>query len=80
MPESITSPLCCICHTPVQLEISKTDENGHAVHERCYLLRLRLRQAKTGPKSSSQSKWPFLNSYRAFAGISFRARRSTMIG
>jgi hypothetical protein len=79
MPESITSPLCFICHTPVQLEISKTDENGHAVHERCYLLRLRLRQATTGPKGSSQSKWP-LNSYRAFAGISFRARRSTMIG
>jgi hypothetical protein len=75
MPEPITSPVCFICHTPVELAISKTDENGRAV-ERCYLLRLRQRQATT----ESNRQYDGLKSYREFSGISFRARRSTMIG
>jgi hypothetical protein len=29
-------PLCSICHKPVELETSKTDHNGKAVHEECY--------------------------------------------
>jgi hypothetical protein len=78
MPKPIASPLCFICNNPVELEISKTDENGHAVHERCYLLRLRQRQATTETNTSSQ--YEGLKSYREFSGISFRARRSTMIG
>jgi len=78
MPESITSPLCFVCNTPVELEISKTDENGRAVHERCYLLRLRERQATNELNTSRQ--YDGLKSYREFSGISFRARRSTMIG
>ena len=78
MPEPITSPLCFICQTPVELEISKTDENGRAVHERCYLLRLRQRQRTTESNPSRQHDG--LKSYRQFSGISFRARRSTMIG
>jgi hypothetical protein len=41
---------CSLCQMPVQLEDSKTDENGKAVHEECYLLRLRLEQATTPPK------------------------------
>jgi hypothetical protein len=36
---------CSLCHEPVALVSSKTDENGKAVHEECYLLRLRLKQA-----------------------------------
>ena len=28
---------CCICSGPIQLEISKTDERGKAVHEECYV-------------------------------------------
>jgi hypothetical protein len=32
--------ICSICHRPVALENSKTDENGHAIHEDCYLQRL----------------------------------------
>jgi hypothetical protein len=78
MPEPITSPLCFICHNPVELEISKTDENGHAVHESCYLLRLRQRQATAEPNTFPQ--YQGLKSYREFSGISFRARRSMMIG
>jgi hypothetical protein len=33
-------PDCCICTNPVSLETSKTDENGQAVHEDCYVLKL----------------------------------------
>ena len=31
---------CSICNKPVALEIAKTDEGGHAVHEECYLLKI----------------------------------------
>ena len=41
---------CSLCNMPVPLESSKTDENGKAVHEECYMLRLRLEQATTPPK------------------------------
>jgi hypothetical protein len=36
---------CYLCDKPVPLEGSKTDENGKAVHEECYLLKIRLREA-----------------------------------
>jgi hypothetical protein len=29
--------LCVVCHEPVELENSKTDENGRAIHEDCYI-------------------------------------------
>jgi len=41
---------CSLCDKPVPLESSKTDENGRAVHEECYALGLRLKQATTPPK------------------------------
>jgi hypothetical protein len=31
-------PLCPVCKKPVPLETAKTDGNGYAVHEECYLL------------------------------------------
>ena len=31
---------CAICREPVRLETSKTDEDGHAVHEECYLAKI----------------------------------------
>jgi hypothetical protein len=34
------APLCSICHKPVDLETSKTDHQGKAVHESCYSARL----------------------------------------
>jgi two-component sensor histidine kinase len=33
-------PGCCICNSPVPLETSRTDENGQAVHEECYVLKV----------------------------------------
>lgn len=36
---------CVLCNNPVPLGNSKTDEDGKAVHEECYLLRMRLKRA-----------------------------------
>src|ERR1041385_7851047 len=38
------STVCSICYRPVSLQQSKTDEHGQAVHGKCYLLKLRLKQ------------------------------------
>jgi hypothetical protein len=29
---------CTICHQPVPVETAKTDGNGRAIHEECYIL------------------------------------------
>ena len=44
------SPICSICDKPVNLETSKTDDFGKAVHEGCYLLRVSLKKATTPRK------------------------------
>ena len=46
-------PLCCVCNKPVPLETAKTDGNGCAVHEECYLLAV---LGKTGGRSPSSSR------------------------
>jgi hypothetical protein len=35
--------ICNLCNKPVELEKAKTDENGQAVHEECYLRKVRSR-------------------------------------
>lgn len=37
-------PFCRICGKPVAVETSKTDEDGKAIHEDCYVLKVRLEQ------------------------------------
>lgn len=37
-------PHCAICERPVNLEESKTDEHGHAVHEDCYVWTAELKK------------------------------------
>ena len=39
-------PECVICEEPVKLEESKTDENGQAIHEECYVSSLTSRKLK----------------------------------
>jgi hypothetical protein len=39
-----TSPICKVCYRPVDLETSNTDEDGEAIHEQCYLLKLHRTQ------------------------------------
>ncbi len=45
-------PHCAICNEPVELETSKTDENGKAVHEDCYARKIRLKEITPPPKAS----------------------------
>ena len=47
MPDAPQLPRCSLCDRPVLLETSKTDEYGKAVHEECYALKMRLKQATT---------------------------------
>ena len=37
---SFQSPICSMCNLPVPLNDAKTDEDGNAVHENCYLTKL----------------------------------------
>jgi hypothetical protein len=46
-------PLCPVCNKPVPLETAKTDGDGCAVHEECYLLAV---QGKTGQRSRGSNK------------------------
>ena len=45
-----SAPTCRICNEPVDLTTSKTDEDGQAIHEECYLQRLHI---NTEPKSAA---------------------------
>jgi len=45
VPDSPGLPRCSLCDKPVPLDTSKTDEYGKAVHEECYLLKMRLERA-----------------------------------
>lgn len=38
------SLLCSICHRPCRLEDCVTDDNGLAVHEKCYAAKVAERQ------------------------------------
>ena len=37
---TVRLPNCSICNEPVELETSKTDENGKAIHEECYVVKV----------------------------------------
>jgi hypothetical protein len=39
-------PRCTICREPVNLEESKTDEYGQAVHENCYVWTVELKKPR----------------------------------
>jgi hypothetical protein len=41
--------LCSICEKPVSLESAKADEYGRTIHEDCYALKMKLKQATTPP-------------------------------
>ena len=46
-------PNCSICNEPVELKTAKTDEDGKAVHEDCYVQRMmRLKEITPPPKAS----------------------------
>ncbi len=42
-------PTCPLCNEPVELETTKTNEDGEAVHEECYVLAVQAdRQSPSG--------------------------------
>ncbi len=43
-------PTCSVCNEPVELETTRSNENGKAIHEECYVLKFRLKQATTPPE------------------------------
>jgi hypothetical protein len=48
-------PTCSICQRPVEVESSKTDENGKAIHEDCYVSKLsQTRLGKRPPKADKR--------------------------
>jgi hypothetical protein len=52
---SVTSkprlPICRICGEAVELETSKTDENGRAIHEQCHDRQLSAQKRPVPPKN-----------------------------
>ena len=49
MERHTASPACRMCGNPVALEECKIDEDGQAVHERCYVEKV---------KRESEAGWP----------------------
>jgi hypothetical protein len=49
----IRLPKCSICNEPVELATSKTDEDGKAVHEDCYVRRMMRLKEITPPSKAS---------------------------
>lgn len=47
MRKAVANPICAICGKPVSLESAKADENGHTVHEQCYVLKMKVKQERT---------------------------------
>ncbi len=42
-PREVAYLPCFVCGNPVRLETSNTDELGKAVHEKCYVLKVKQR-------------------------------------
>ena len=51
---SVRAPICSICHRPVPLNDAKTDEDGNAIHEDCYITKLGM----TSPPGGSLPRTP----------------------
>jgi hypothetical protein len=46
MPTISRLPLCSLCDEPVELETAKADEHGDAVHEECYVVKIRPKMSQ----------------------------------
>ena len=42
-----TFPICSVCNEPVELNTAKVNEVGNPIHEECYVVKVRLREATT---------------------------------
>jgi hypothetical protein len=48
-PTSRWNLSCCMCNQSVLLETSKTDDCGQAIHEGCYVLKLKVERTGIPP-------------------------------
>jgi hypothetical protein len=48
-------PLCSLCNEPVDLQTAKTDADGQAMHEDCYVLRLQMKGTPPTENPSNES-------------------------
>ena len=49
--EFIPKPQTCnICNKPVEPAVAVTDQDGKPVHEECYVLKMRLKEAREPPR------------------------------
>jgi hypothetical protein len=55
-------PVCSICNQPVWLNDAKTDEDGQAIHEGCYVTKIHLIRSglvqSDGDQAKAQSRNP----------------------
>jgi hypothetical protein len=54
---------CVLCNSPVKLETCKTDERGSAVHEECYVLKIRSTRAAANSDKRTVQLPGFLGHY-----------------
>ena len=45
-----TIPTCSVCHNPINIETTKTDEDGKPVHEDCHVQLLASLHDPPGPE------------------------------
>jgi hypothetical protein len=49
-------PICAICNAAVPLETAKTNEDGAAIHEQCYVLKMKSSErALPDPAQANQT-------------------------
>ena len=53
MMPSTSQPQCWICSQPCHLEDCKIDEEGHAVHDECYAVKLAPEKGSQSPESQT---------------------------
>jgi hypothetical protein len=53
---SVRATICAICHQPVLLNVAKADEDGNAIHEDCYLIKLGMTKPPIGSRARTSSE------------------------
>jgi hypothetical protein len=48
--QTLSFPICSICNEPVEINTAKTDEDGKAIHEECYVMII-IRKGASPPNS-----------------------------
>jgi hypothetical protein len=46
-------PTCSVCNEPVEIEAATVDEHGNAIHEECWLRKMRRQEQSQQPPKAS---------------------------